>query len=334
MRPLVSVLIPAYNASRWINQTIASVRAQTYSPIETVVVDDGSTDNTLEVLRRLEWPGIKIVAKANGGPASARNTAFRLAQGDYIYFLDADDIVAPDTIEACVARLERAADPYAFAVSRWCRFWKSTDDAKYHEEPTFRDWDGFGCLLHILSNEIGGTQAIGTWVVPRPLIERVGPWREGYISPIDDGEYLSRILGACTYMYFSPRGNLFYRSGIGGLSSRRSPAHLEGIFRSLVTMTGVLRQMEDSARTRYATARTFQAFIYDTYPQLPQRLVREAEQLVAKYGGAPDCKPGGSPAFNVARHLVGWKAARRAQTAWRTLRAGPADRTQVASVAS
>ena len=89
--PLVSAIIPTYNNASLVQEAVESVLKQTYTPVECIVVDDGSTDDTLH---RLEKFGSKItiVRQAHQGPAVARNAGIRLAHGDYIAFLDSDDL--------------------------------------------------------------------------------------------------------------------------------------------------------------------------------------------------------------------------------------------------
>jgi len=94
-RPLVSILIPAFNAEEWISDTLSSAIAQTWERKEIIVVDDGSSDQTLTVARRFESQGVRVVPQKNQGAAAARNTALSLSQGDYIQWLDADDLLAP-----------------------------------------------------------------------------------------------------------------------------------------------------------------------------------------------------------------------------------------------
>src|SRR5688500_18155135 len=98
MSDLVSILIPAYNAERWIAATLQSALEQTWPAVEIIVVDDGSRDQTLAVARRFEGQSLKVVTQTNMGAAAARNTALGLAQGSYIQWLDADDLLAPDKI--------------------------------------------------------------------------------------------------------------------------------------------------------------------------------------------------------------------------------------------
>jgi glycosyltransferase involved in cell wall biosynthesis len=102
---LVSVVIATYNSARFIGQALKSVLSQTYDRYEVIVVDDGSTDNTQEVLREFEaW--IQYLYQENHGPSAARNAGIRLAKGDYICFLDADDQWSPNKLESQLAFLE------------------------------------------------------------------------------------------------------------------------------------------------------------------------------------------------------------------------------------
>lgn len=103
--PLVSVVIPAYNAAWCIQRAVDSVLDQTYRPIEIIVVNDGSTDNTVQVLHRFN-EAIRIVDKPNGGLSSARNAGIRAARGEYIAFLDADDWWLPEKLARQVALLK------------------------------------------------------------------------------------------------------------------------------------------------------------------------------------------------------------------------------------
>lgn len=106
----VSVIIPVYNAEEYLEQCVGSVMNQTLQDIEILCVDDGSPDNSLEVLKRLQAKDdrIKIISQPNGGAGAARNNGLRHATGEYLSFLDADDFFEPNMLEEAVA----AADQY------------------------------------------------------------------------------------------------------------------------------------------------------------------------------------------------------------------------------
>lgn len=102
--PLVSAIIPAYNAAQFLSQTIQSVLNQSYRNWELLVVDDGSTDDTAEIVRRYHDidERVRLISKANGGVSAARNTGVEAAQGELIAFLDADDLWCEDKLKVHV----------------------------------------------------------------------------------------------------------------------------------------------------------------------------------------------------------------------------------------
>lgn len=104
--PLVSVVIPAYNAERYLSEAIESVLAQDYAPVETIVVDDGSSDGTTAVARSYE---VELIAQENAGPAAARNRGFAASRGEIVAFHDSDDLMTSDKLAVQVGEL--LADP-------------------------------------------------------------------------------------------------------------------------------------------------------------------------------------------------------------------------------
>jgi len=107
MRPEVTVVIAAYNAETFLEQTLASVFAQSLTDIEVIVVDDGSTDRTPEILASVPDRRLKAIRRENGGVSAARNTGLSAAQARFVFFLDADDILLPNALKRMVAVLEQ-----------------------------------------------------------------------------------------------------------------------------------------------------------------------------------------------------------------------------------
>ena len=95
--PLVSVIIPVYNAEQFLLETLDSVFAQTYTNVEVIAVDDGSTDRSAEIIK--SYPAVKYIRQKNGGVSNARNTGIKASSGDYIAFLDHDDIWLPEKLK-------------------------------------------------------------------------------------------------------------------------------------------------------------------------------------------------------------------------------------------
>ncbi|MEM0981583.1 MAG: glycosyltransferase, partial [Cyanobacteria bacterium P01_H01_bin.58] len=118
--PLVSVIVPAYNAERFLPQTLASIQAQTYQNLEILVVDDGSCDRTPQIVQELaqQDPRIQLLQQDNGGVAAARNRGIRQAKGEFIAPIDADDLWLPETVAKLVNQLQKRS-PQVGVVYAW-----------------------------------------------------------------------------------------------------------------------------------------------------------------------------------------------------------------------
>ena len=109
-QPLVSIITPAYNAEKYIKETIESVLGQTYKNWELIVVNDGSTDDTEEIIRSFDDPRVVLLSQKNSGVSSARNLGIQSSKGEYITFLDADDVLPPESLSVRVQYLESHPD--------------------------------------------------------------------------------------------------------------------------------------------------------------------------------------------------------------------------------
>ncbi len=107
MSAIVSIIIPCFNSAEWIGEAIESALNQTWSSVEVIVIDDGSTDNSLEIIKQFS-NFISWESRPNRGGASARNRGLELARGEWVQFLDADDLLLPDAVEH---KIEVSVDP-------------------------------------------------------------------------------------------------------------------------------------------------------------------------------------------------------------------------------
>ena len=136
--PLISVVVPCYNAAPWLEATIKSVRAQTWRRYEIILVDDGSNDGSGGIADRLAGPDLKVVHQKNAGQCAALNHGLRLAQGEFIQFLDADDVLAPDKLTVQMQRLHDTA-PGWIASGAWARFSDDPAEAVFTPEGVWQD---------------------------------------------------------------------------------------------------------------------------------------------------------------------------------------------------
>ena len=174
-RPLVSVITPAYNSARFITETIKSVQTQTYPRWEMIVVDDGSQDNTRELVEsKAEEDGRILLVRLskNAGPAVARNTAMEKARGRYIAFLDSDDLWLPTKLEKQLASMQEKDAAFSFTSYR-----KIDETGKVLSAPapipSLIDYKGLlkntviGCLTVMLDRSKTGPLSMGNAQIGR-----------------------------------------------------------------------------------------------------------------------------------------------------------------------
>ena len=310
MSALVSVLIPAYNAEASLSSTLEAVLAQTYDRLEVVVVDDGSTDRTPEILAAHHATGVRGLRQENAGAAAARNRAAAAASGEAVLFLDADDLIVPGHVEALVDRLGDSVSH--LAMSEWGRFLHRPEDAVFPDRPGYTDADAVDWMVRDWSDARPMTQS-GMFLIPRALLDRMGGWDER-LSLIDDFEFFARLMAGSSGIRFAPGARLYYRSGqAASLSGQTGRRARESQALSLRLGTDHLLAAEDSPRTRRAAAAVLQDFVYDVYPDHPD-LVEAIAQRVGELGGSA-LPPAGPPGFHRLRGVVGWRLARRLQRA-------------------
>ncbi|OQX54719.1 MAG: hypothetical protein B5M53_05570 [Candidatus Cloacimonas sp. 4484_209] len=142
--PTVSVIIPTYNRAHLIRRAIQSVLNQTYQDFEIIIVDDGSTDDTEEVVKSFKNERIRYIRQEkNEGAAAARNTGIKMAKGEYIAFQDSDDEWLPEKLEKQMKILENASPDLGVVYTS---AWKVWDGKKiYEKSPTIMPYEGYIC---------------------------------------------------------------------------------------------------------------------------------------------------------------------------------------------
>lgn len=306
--PLVSILIPCHNAEKWLAETLTSAINQTWQSTEVIVVDDGSTDNSLAIARKFQSNTVKVFSQANQGASAARNLALQQAQGDFIQYLDADDLLSPRKIEQQMKLLQQNSSGYV-ASGAWTRFYNDISEAAFKPQPLWQNLNPTDWL--ICAWEHNNMMHPAAWLIPRAIAERAGVWNET-LTLNDDGEYFSRIVLASKGVKFCSAAKVYYRSGIqGSLSGSKSADAWMSLWRSLQLDRDHLLKVENTYRTRRVCANRFQRMIYDLYPKYP-RLLKQIEAEILQLGGS-DLPPVGSPRFHQVSHLFGWKLAKRLQ---------------------
>ncbi|MBD2357541.1 glycosyltransferase family 2 protein [Tolypothrix sp. FACHB-123] len=309
MKPLVSILIPCYNSAPWLAATLESALEQTWENIEVLLVDDGSTDDSLEIAKKFEPCGVKVISQNNRGASAARNRALQEAQGDFIQYLDADDLLAPDKIERQVQLLNSDRNSNYIASGAWARFYKTPSEALFIPQPLWVDMSPVDWL--ICAWEGHWMMHPAAWLVPRKIADKAGFWSEN-LSLNDDGEYFVRILLSSQEVKFCKGAKSYYRSGnSNSLSGSKSRKAWESAFLALELSSNNLLLKDDSPRTRHACATVFQRFLYEVYPHVPY-LQQKAEAKAKELGGS-DLEPSGGLIFKLLSSFLGWKRAKYIQ---------------------
>lgn len=175
MNPLVSVIIPIYNNERYLRETIATIFNQDYRPFEVIAVDDGSTDQSASIIQ--SYPDIHYVYQHNQGPGGARNTGVHVARGEYIAFLDADDLWATDKLSKHVCYME--ANHYiGYTIAHLLMFLTKGAQKPHWQKEEF------------LHRAVPSYLPSGL-VVRRATLEKVGKFDPSLINA-DDGDWFFR----------------------------------------------------------------------------------------------------------------------------------------------
>jgi glycosyltransferase involved in cell wall biosynthesis len=311
MRPLVSILIPAYNAEAWIAGTIDSALSQSWERKEIIVVDDGSRDNTVSVAQRFCPRGVKVLTQQNQGASTARNKAFAECTGDYIQWLDADDLIAPDKIERQVIAAERLNNRRFLLSAAFGSFAYRTSHARFQPTALWCDLGPAEWILRSMEQNIYIQTT--AWLASRELVTAAGPW-DPRLSLDDDGEFFMRVILASEGVQFVPEAKAYYRRlGRGCLSHLdASNKKWESQFLSIQLHLEYLRKLPQTDRLRRAAVRYLQDWVGFFYPGRTD-LFERMQLMAGELGG--HLEPGRLPwKYAIIQRLFGWDVAKRAQS--------------------
>ena len=304
--PLVSVLMPLYNAEKYLANSIESILNQTYKNIEIIIVNDGSTDNSLEIARTYEerHERIKVISQGNRGAASARNRAFSLSSGDYIQYLDADDLLHPDKIRLQIEALAyNRFDPCVISISRWYRFHNKIENFKEQELFIYKDYSIPKNIL-IDAWTKGHYSIINSWLTPRKLHEKTGGWDET-ISVLDDGVFFARLVMSSDKIIFVNKSIAYWRQdNLDSLSKRTSRKAMLSHLTAVERYKEIVENHLDDEQMCYALAMEYSRCLYRSYPRYID-IVKSAELAIRELGfSKPLLMPNKN--FHLAVKLLGY----------------------------
>jgi len=298
--PLVSVIIPAFNAERWIREAIDSSLRQSWRNTEIIVIDDGSTDTTLDLLHTfrgaIRW---RSVPHRNGN--YARNIGFSLSKGEYVQFLDADDYLVPGKIETQVGFLELTGADVVYGD--W-RHQHHEDEGNVWVEDVVLSGDQPDVLQALLA---------GWWVAPcallfrRQVVENIGGWDERLLAAQDRDFFIRIAQSGADIRYQRGCGSFYRRYGNVTVSTSKRRRWLEAHRIVLdkatanLSSSGLLKQQykEAVAASYFVLARNYFDIDRDAYDELMANVLYLD----------PRFRPKESPMYNITQRIFGFGVA-------------------------
>jgi glycosyltransferase involved in cell wall biosynthesis len=307
---LVSIIIPVYNKVAYLRETLDSALRQTYENIEIVLVDDGSSDGSFEILKEYfeKYPErIILIDQENQGVSVATNVGIQAAKGEYIQFLDADDLLSSDKIENQIRLLE-GKPTFFMASCEWVMFQENPNSYTKIPYGVFQSFDkGIDLLLKFWSHQ--EMMAVSSFLTHKSLVEKAGAWNES-LKINQDGEFFCRILTHCDGILFEPNGKVFYRRPTEtNVSQQKSEMAFQSLLDSYKCYEMEVLRIHDSKHVRIALKKVYQKFIYDAFPKYPE-LIKEAQSKIKSLGVKESTYIGG-PKFRTISKLIGFNFALR-----------------------
>jgi glycosyltransferase involved in cell wall biosynthesis len=236
-QPLISIVIPAYNAERTIRETVKSVLDQSFADFELLVIDDGSTDGTLSVLEGFTDKRLQVHSFSNAGLSASRNRGTALARGQFVAFLDADDLWTPGKLAAQLEALER--HPEAVLAYSWVDF--IDENSHYLTNGTYQHLSGNIYVSLLLGNFL---ESGSNPLIRRTQLIEAGGFDETLTSGEDWDCWLR--LAAHHSFVLVPQADVLYRKSAGSMSRNtvrmeknilqvieraftQAPAHIQGL---------------------------------------------------------------------------------------------------------
>ena len=271
---LVSVIIPMYNAECYIAETIESVLNQTWKNIELIIVDDGSSDNSLLIAQRYVSDKVFVYTQPNQGAPKARNLGFSYSQGDYIQYLDADDLLSPEKVEKQINALRLMNAENAIAT---CTFYQYINGRVQPEWSNLakvnRNYDTGISLQIDLWRYFIPSYIPSCYLTPRHLVESVGGWNE-HLYTNQDGEFVARVLTKVDNVVFVEKEYVLWRYVADSISHTHSAVKADSVLTSYIFIAELLLK-NAGATAKIAIGIAFGYMIYYdivTYKQLKKAL--------------------------------------------------------------
>ena len=298
---LVSIIISAFNAEKYIAATLDAVLQQTYPNLEVIVVNDGSTDNTLAIAESYKSRGVRVICQDKKGQDAALNLGYKHSKGEYIKFMDSDDLINPEMVELQVNAISTSSDHIAYG--EWARFYHNNPSNANFESLDY--WKNTDPIEFIIARPEGVMLQCGIILIPRNLIDKVGGWDERLVL-YNDMEFFNRIILASKGVKFVKGARLYYRSGMSSsISAQKGRKYFESTLLAIDLIADQLLKKEDSIRIRTFIANLYQDRYFQLFPLYPDLCIDYKNRLL-EYPHST-LKPQGGKIFKFLLFFLGWK---------------------------
>jgi glycosyltransferase involved in cell wall biosynthesis len=282
--PLVSIIIPTFNSKQFIKETVNSALHQTYKNIEVVLVDDGSTDGTEAYFDEFQKQAVRCFKIQNGGASNARNFGLSKSKGEYIQFLDADDILHHNKIEAQIkAMLYQNA---GISFTPWINFSNNVNKGnRFRFDKINYTKTRSGKELMLSFGMDNWFMPVCCWIIHKNLIEKAGDWNIN-ISNNDDGEYFSRVLFYAEKVICIDEILAYYRvMPTNSLSKMNSMHKIDDAFESYRLITALMATNSEPALLSYPKRLYYMQFlmIRTGFPEQAKRAAKVFDSINADF---------------------------------------------------
>lgn len=292
----VSVIIPCYNAERWIGEAIESCLAQTYRPIEIIVVDDGSTDDSIKIVKQY---GEKVTLETgpNLGGNHARNRGFELSSGDYIQYLDADDFILPEKIERQIRVLEETGADVVYGD--WRHQTHFSNDTVVIDEVNVS-----GHQQDVLESLLSGWWvALHSIIYKRKTVLETGGWSEIIMAGQDKYFFISVALSGAKIVYSPGCFSIYRRYGDVTVSTGNTERWLDNHYRVLLNIEEQIHNRGLDEKYLLALAKGY-FYIGRNYFAINRKIYLDCINKVKKLD--PNFRPHERNLYNFTQRLFGF----------------------------
>lgn len=295
----------------FLKETLDSVYNQTYESIEIIVIDDGSSDGSLSYLKGLDRPGLLVKRNKGKGACAARNYGFDLATGDFIQYLDADDLLSPNKVEEQVKLLQRY--PKRVAVCSTAHFYKQPINGKIVDKDfMFTTNNPQNFLLKLYGGDGKHYNMVQTsaWLTPKIVIQKAGFWDEA-LSKDQDGEFFCRVVMASEGVCYTSKALNYYRKYINGqnIASQKQKKHILSQLKALDAKANSLKAYRNSPKYKKAFALQYKLLAIDAYPEF-KSVCKTALKKSKELGSSRHLPILGGRIIEGIKYVLGWRTAK------------------------